>query len=627
MATFKIFVFLLVLFTALPQQYAQDDDDADVQTDVPDELEDEELKPPEPPKERPVYKAPEVKGNAYFTEAFLSEDNFSKRWILSQAKKDDIDENLAKYDGQWVVEEPSSSPLKGDFALVLKSKAKHHAVSAPLDRPYEFSGKPFIMQYEVKFQNGQDCGGAYVKLLTKETQGDLKKFMDKTPYTIMFGPDKCGLDNKLHFIFRHKNPKTGKFEEKHAVKPKSGIEHVFTDKKTHLFTLVINPDNTFEILVDQKVVNSGSLLENMEPPVNPPKEITDPTDKKPADWDENEKIPDPSATKPDDWDESEPEEILDEDATMPSGWLEDEPELIPDPSAEKPSDWDTDMDGEWEAPSITNPKCESAPGCGPWKAPTKKNPKYKGKWRPPLIENPNYKGKWSPKKIPNPDFFEDKTPYKMTTIGAVGLELWSMSDEIAFDNFIITDDRAVADSWAADSWNIKYTQEGSSGGGVLQSVFDITNERPWLWAVFVFVIVLPLILIVYYCCCTGSSESQAQPQRVHRKKTDEPTPDDEQEIENKEEENENKQNDETKQNEETPKQNEETTKQNEETTKQNDESSGDKVRLRKKDSKKASLNETSASEEPEADHEGDGEATANTSSNKSPRKKGKSRKE
>ena len=24
------------------------------------------------------------------------------------------------------------------------------------------------MQYEVKFQNGQECGGAYVKLLTKE---------------------------------------------------------------------------------------------------------------------------------------------------------------------------------------------------------------------------------------------------------------------------------------------------------------------------------------------------------------------------------------------------------------------------------------------------------------------------
>ena len=35
---------------------------------------------------------------------------------------------------------------------------------------------------------------------------------DKTPYTIMFGPDKCGNDDKLHFIFRHKHPKTGEFE-------------------------------------------------------------------------------------------------------------------------------------------------------------------------------------------------------------------------------------------------------------------------------------------------------------------------------------------------------------------------------------------------------------------------------
>ncbi len=55
-------------------------------------------------------------------------------------------------------------------------------------------------RYEVKFENGQECGGAYVKLLTKSTQGDLHQFMDKTPYTIMFGPDRCGLDNKVSYI-------------------------------------------------------------------------------------------------------------------------------------------------------------------------------------------------------------------------------------------------------------------------------------------------------------------------------------------------------------------------------------------------------------------------------------------
>lgn len=63
------------------------------------------------------------------------------------------------------------------------------------------------------------------------------QFVDRTPYTIMFGPDKCGEDYKLHFIFRHKNPKTGEFEEKHAKKPDADLRSYFTDKKTHLFSL------------------------------------------------------------------------------------------------------------------------------------------------------------------------------------------------------------------------------------------------------------------------------------------------------------------------------------------------------------------------------------------------------
>lgn len=64
---------------------------------------------------------------------------------------------------------------------------------------------------------------------------------------------------------------------------------------------MLNPDNTFEVLVDQTVVNSGSLLSDMTPPVNPPAEIEDPDDQKPEDWDERPKIQDPSATKPEDW--------------------------------------------------------------------------------------------------------------------------------------------------------------------------------------------------------------------------------------------------------------------------------------------------------------------------------------
>lgn len=120
----------------------------------------------------------------------------------------------------------------------------------------------------------------------------------------------------MHFIFRHKNPKDGTFEEKHAKSPTGSFQSVFDGKKTHLFTLVVRPDNTYEIFVDQESVSSGNLLEDFTPAVNPPKEVDDINDKKPEDWDEREKIPDPDAEKPDDWDEDAPAKILDGSAKV-----------------------------------------------------------------------------------------------------------------------------------------------------------------------------------------------------------------------------------------------------------------------------------------------------------------------
>lgn len=45
------------------------------------------------------YKSPETSGFAYLAEDFDSEEKFKNVWILSEAKKDDIDEDIAKYDG------------------------------------------------------------------------------------------------------------------------------------------------------------------------------------------------------------------------------------------------------------------------------------------------------------------------------------------------------------------------------------------------------------------------------------------------------------------------------------------------------------------------------------------------
>lgn len=93
---------------------------------------------------------------------------------------------------------PKLNAEEENLGLVLKSRARHAAISRKLRRPFNFQNKPLVVQYEVIFQEDQECGGAYLKLLSDSSEHkDLTTFHDKTPYSIMFGPDKCGPDTKV----------------------------------------------------------------------------------------------------------------------------------------------------------------------------------------------------------------------------------------------------------------------------------------------------------------------------------------------------------------------------------------------------------------------------------------------
>jgi len=243
--------------------------------------------------------------------------------------------------------------------------------------------------------------------------------------------------------------------------------------RTKLYTLVVRPDNSFEIFIDGTSTRNGTLLEDFDPPVMPPKEIDDPEDKKPENWVDEEKIPDPEAKKPEDWDEDAPYEIPDEEATKPEGWLDDEPEMIPDPEAQKPEEWDDEEDGEWIPASVRNPKCDDAPGCGEWKRPSKANPAYKGKWFAPLIDNPAYKGVWKPRKIANSAYFEDLTPAKnLKKIGGVGIEIWTMTEDILFDNIYVGHSLDDAQKLANESFHVKKPLEEEKAKAAAPDVAD-----------------------------------------------------------------------------------------------------------------------------------------------------------
>ncbi|GLT72173.1 hypothetical protein SLA2020_441280 [Shorea laevis] len=366
------------------------------------------------------------------------DEPFEGRWIVSQ--KDD-------YKGVW---KHSKSEGHDDYGLLVSDKARKYAIVKELDQ-ISLKDRTVVLQFEVRLQDGLECGGAYLKYLRPQGAGwQPKEFDNESPYSIMFGPDKCGSTNKVHFIFKHKNPKSGEYVEHHLKNPPS----VPSDKLSHVYTAILKPDNELSILIDGEEKKKANFLsaDDFEPPLIPDKTIPDPNDKKPEDWDERAKIPDPNAVKPDDWDEEAPMEIKDEEAVKPEGWLDDEPEEVDDPESIKPEDWDDEEDGEWEPPKL-------------------------------IIRN--YKGVWKPQQIPNPDYFELEKP-DFEPIAAIGIEIWTMQDGVLFDNILIAGDEKVAESYRLTTWKPKFdiekekqkTEEAAAGlsdglSGLQKKVFDL----------------------------------------------------------------------------------------------------------------------------------------------------------
>merc|ERR1712004_424734 len=248
-----------------------------------------------------------------------------------------------------------------------------------------------------KYEKDVECGGGYFKLGPK--MSDPTTFGDPTPYNIMFGPDKCGYTKRTHLIFNYKG--------KNVLK-KSDLSYKQEGEGTsHLYRMTLKPDNTVRVEIDEEKIYEGSLKEDWE--ILKPKEITDPDDKKPDDWVDDSMIDDPETKKPDDWVEEK---------------------RIVDSEAKKPDDWDDEEDGEWEAPM-------------------KDNPEFKDEWIAKRISNPAYKGIWEAKKIANPEYKDDDNIYKYEDFGFIGFDLWQVKGGTIFDNVIITDDKAEADSFAA----------------------------------------------------------------------------------------------------------------------------------------------------------------------------------
>merc|ERR1712057_56686 len=332
-----------------------------------------------------------VAAEVYFEEDFSGD--WESRWVQSE-HKDDL--------GKFV----AAAGINGDasnLGVQTSQDAKFYAMSAAFPS-FSNKDKTLVVQYTVKHEQNIDCGGAYLKLGPEPFDG--KAFHGETKYNIMFGPDICGMTKRTHMIFNYK--------EKNLLKDKD--LRTESDELTHIYTLIVKPDNTFEVQIDGAEVESGKLADGWK--FLEPKEIDDPEDKKPSDWVDEAEMDDPEDKKPEGYDDIKAK--------------------IADPKATKPDDWDDESDGEWEAPQIDNPE-------------------YKGEWKAKRIKNPAYKGVWAPKKIANPAFVDDQTIGQYGSFGWVGIDVWQVKSGTIFDNLLITDDVETAKA-AADK--LKPFQEG-----------------------------------------------------------------------------------------------------------------------------------------------------------------------
>ena len=109
------------------------------------------------------------------------QDVFDKKWVRSKTAKDGVDETIAKYDGEWVLEASAKNALVGDLGLVMKSKAKHAAIATRLKKPFVFEDKVFIVQYELNFQVSSVTKISRAHLLSHSVDGTFWRSVDRIP--------------------------------------------------------------------------------------------------------------------------------------------------------------------------------------------------------------------------------------------------------------------------------------------------------------------------------------------------------------------------------------------------------------------------------------------------------------
>ncbi|KAH7831723.1 putative calreticulin [Monocercomonoides exilis] len=335
------------------------------------------------------------------SEVFFSEpfnETWRYRWVESSANiaegaSGHFGWSAGRYYGDW----------KKSMGLMTTEDRKYYQISADFNKTVNTLNRKLIFSFTVKMEREIGKGGCYMKLLGEGLDQD--QFTSDDTYEILFGPDIIQrFQSQVKLMIR-------KGTEYYTLN-----ESVYApmDELTHMYTLVLRPDNTYEIMVDGKLEASGRIQDKF-PDLLGPKYVPDPNATKPKDWVDAPEIPDPKYVRPDYWDDRR---------------------MIPNPkyTETKPDNWDEAKKGPWKQPPKEIP-----------------NPNYMGLWRPRMIKNPEYKGVWKAPLVMSDEWKKANELYAFK-IKYVGLDVYHLQAGTIFDNVFVGDDLFEWEEWVEETF-------------------------------------------------------------------------------------------------------------------------------------------------------------------------------
>ncbi|KXN71305.1 concanavalin A-like lectin/glucanase, partial [Conidiobolus coronatus NRRL 28638] len=178
-----------------------------------------------------------VTSTVYFEETFSS-DEIGERWIQSKAMG-----SSGKFELSSGTDEISKNAPKG---LMTTEDEKLYAISSQFDNRFDNTDKDFIVQFSVRFEQGEECADGKIKILDDIDQ---LKFAKSTKFNLSFGPNICAGYRNLEAALTYDG----------IVHRMSNQFDIPEDSYSHQYTFIIKSKGKIRILMDNKVLANGSI--------------------------------------------------------------------------------------------------------------------------------------------------------------------------------------------------------------------------------------------------------------------------------------------------------------------------------------------------------------------------------